>query len=263
MIQNGELNVLKQKQAHSNQLKAQLDALLERVFSGPTPEFPDEDQLESDVARCLGYLNDATRDFPMYQNILGLLSQAESEAQQAVNALSQAGNMNTVDMFSDSRGVDLMKQSMIQRGREHGDRCNMVLNQCRQVMPGLPGLANINLSGTDLFLDVIFDNIFTFSIVAVMESCEDDGFAFSTWANQSPSHLFFLSSTQQDMYIGQKIRKARDQMAYNLQTISGLKAWAAVEYFIAISPVNTRKCLINLFLIHFHSSPTVSMETRT
>jgi hypothetical protein len=157
--------VLKQKQAHSNQLKAQLDGLLERVFAGPTPEFPDEDQLESDVARCLGFLNDATRDFPLYDNILGLLSQAESEAQQAVNGLSQASNMNTVDMFSDSHGVDYVKQSMIQQGREHADRCNMILNQCRQLMPGLPGLANIRLSGTDLFLDIVFDNVFTVRFV--------------------------------------------------------------------------------------------------
>lgn len=36
--ETSELNQLKAKQAHSTQLKAQLDQLLERVFAGPTPE---------------------------------------------------------------------------------------------------------------------------------------------------------------------------------------------------------------------------------
>lgn len=159
--ETNELNQLKAKQAHSTQLKAQLDQLLERVFSGPTPEFPDEDRLENDVATALRYLNDAARDLPYYQNVLNLLVSAEQEAQQALQALSQASTANTVDMFSDSVGVDIMKQSLLQRGREHADRSNSFLEQARQLMPGLPGIGNVRISGTDMMLDIVFDNVFT------------------------------------------------------------------------------------------------------
>lgn len=64
-------------------------------------------------------------------------------------------------MFSDSSGVDVMKQMMIQRSRQHADRCNALLDQARMQMPGLPGIGQVRISGTDMFLDIIFDNVFT------------------------------------------------------------------------------------------------------
>ncbi|KAI9019879.1 hypothetical protein DFJ74DRAFT_674786, partial [Hyaloraphidium curvatum] len=188
-----ELNRLKGMQNHSSQLKAQLDALLERVFGGFTPEFPEDDQLENDVQTCLVYLQQAQQDLPMHEQILSLLTQAESEGQNAVRALDQASSMNTVDMFSDSAGVDIMKQHAISRARDHGGRCNAILGQVRQLMPGIPGLQNISISGTDMVMDIVFDNVFT------------------------------------DMYMGQKLRANRDRMASQLQTITGIKAWAATE----------------------------------
>jgi predicted nucleic acid-binding Zn-ribbon protein len=93
-------------------LQKQLDDIYDDIFSGPTPEFPEEDAKEKQSNNALSAYVTTKTAFELHQKALGLLEQATATMTaglQQVDKALQSGDMNHLRALN--KGRELVQQS--------------------------------------------------------------------------------------------------------------------------------------------------------
>ncbi|KAL8988335.1 MAG: hypothetical protein Q9177_002577 [Variospora cf. flavescens] len=129
-------------------LQAELDALYDSIFAGPTPEFPDEDQKEWALRQASDALNDAKRRHEAEAQAVKCLHNADRFMNEALRAFDDARNYSRVDIA-------------LSRAQSATDKVRMLVAQTQRLVPDIQGLGNIDIPHGHIMSDIIFDNIFT------------------------------------------------------------------------------------------------------
>lgn len=149
-----------------NQAQAELDALYETIFSGPTPEFPREDELERGVSAAAQAYQDARGRAEAERHALSLLGEAQGRMRSALRSMEQALQASRADMFSSGGGfADMMERSALQRAAADAAAARALALQAQR-MSTSPALAardlpDVSIDQGSLVRDVFFDNVFT------------------------------------------------------------------------------------------------------
>ncbi|KXS14038.1 hypothetical protein M427DRAFT_58034 [Gonapodya prolifera JEL478] len=186
----GVLSGYRAKQQQSGQLRQQIDALLERVFNGPTPDFPEEDAYENATNAAYSQYLAASQLLPTTRQVDQLLAQAHGNLSNAIRALQSADQMATVDLFSDSLFVEMAKQNGMAEARNAATAAQVCLDRARSINPNIPNIGSLHVTQGNFLLDVAFDNVFT------------------------------------DMYIKQKIQKSLHDLNQSHSVLTGLVSWS-------------------------------------
>ncbi len=145
-------DVMRSKKSALDGLHAQLNALLDRTFVGQTLEYPEEDKIEKDVHLAYSYILQAGQDLPRWEQLVRTLKAAQHELVSAIQVMSSASMMATVDMFSDNRFADVAKQQQVMQARQHATMCNSYIQQAQALMPGLPTLRQFRVNGMEMLV---------------------------------------------------------------------------------------------------------------
>ncbi|KAL8655962.1 MAG: hypothetical protein Q9210_000559 [Variospora velana] len=142
-------------------LQAELDALHNSIFAGPTPEFPGEDQKEWALRQASDAFNDAKRRHEAKAQAVKCLHDADRFMNDALRALDDARSHSQMDMFGGGTLTDMMEREALSRAQHATDKVKMLVAQAQRLAPDIQGLGNIDISHGHAMSDIMFDNIFT------------------------------------------------------------------------------------------------------
>ncbi|KAK5720519.1 hypothetical protein LTR17_014920 [Elasticomyces elasticus] len=96
----------------TRQIQAQidLDKLYSAIFSGPTPDVPGEDQMESTVATCRDWYQQCQARQNAEKQALDGVTKADMFLSTAMNDMNDALRMSTADMWGGGTMVDYLER---------------------------------------------------------------------------------------------------------------------------------------------------------
>ena len=143
------------------QAQKDLNNLMERLFDGPTPSFPSEDELEQSLVSTRQRLDDVNVLAKRQQYITNSLQRALECLVGALQALQSSLQMNTFDLFSRGGYADWMVHSALAQARDLAARAQFLVSEVRRIEPTTPHIGDIHIQQDNLVFNIIFDNIFT------------------------------------------------------------------------------------------------------
>lgn len=146
--------------AHKN-AQAELDTLYSSIFSGPTPQFPNEDAKE----------NACVEAGKMYRSVK-MAEEAETVALKqlqgatrymglAHQSLQSAAGYSRMDMFGGGTMTDMMERSHLSDAEVHMENVRVHLTRAQQASNQVGQFPQVRIHHGSLMTDVFFDNIFT------------------------------------------------------------------------------------------------------
>ncbi|CAF1122754.1 unnamed protein product [Adineta ricciae] len=141
--------------------KRALDGLLEHFFSGKTPSYPDEDRMEQNLRNQEKHLVNLQNHQRLLAHVVQLLQRAHQAVAISRQALNEALNMNTFDMFSSSSFADMAVSSCLAKARNAAAQAQQLLNEARRLYPNIPHIGELYIKQDNLVFNIMFDNIFT------------------------------------------------------------------------------------------------------
>lgn len=139
----------------------ELDRLYHSIFSGPTPQFPEEDEKERIRDQKQQAYEEARGRLAPEAQVAQLLSSAVPLIQNALNHIEGALSHSRMDMFGGGMMSDMMERQELSQAEYAIQRAQMQVEQARQARPSIPQLPRININHGSIIGDVLFDNIFT------------------------------------------------------------------------------------------------------
>ncbi|KAL8858943.1 MAG: hypothetical protein Q9178_004622 [Gyalolechia marmorata] len=145
---------------HKN-LQAELDALYNSIFAGPSPEFPGEDQKEWAMREAKDAFNAAKQRQDAEFQAVKCLQDAEQFMLQALQSLDEARSHSRMDMFGGGTLSDMMERDALSQAQNATEKVKMLVQQAQRLSPDIQGLGNIEISHGHVMSDILFDGIFT------------------------------------------------------------------------------------------------------
>ncbi|CAF1482919.1 unnamed protein product [Adineta steineri] len=141
--------------------KRELDGLFEHFFGGTTPSYPEEDTIEQNLRREERHLSNLQNNCRMLTQVFHLLQQAHQAVTISRQALDEALNMNTFDLFSHSSFADMAVSSHLATARNASAQAQQLLNEARRIYPNIPHIGELHIKQDNLVFNIMFDNIWT------------------------------------------------------------------------------------------------------
>ncbi|KAL8724249.1 MAG: hypothetical protein Q9166_008055, partial [cf. Caloplaca sp. 2 TL-2023] len=112
--------------AHKN-LQAELDALYNSIFAGPTPKFPGEDQKEWALRQARDAFNDAKRRHEAEAQAAKCLRDTNQFRGEALRSLDDARSHSRMDMFGGGTLTDMMEREALSGAQNATDKAKMLV----------------------------------------------------------------------------------------------------------------------------------------
>ncbi|WOO78145.1 uncharacterized protein LOC62_01G001696 [Vanrija pseudolonga] len=157
-IQVKDLEPYAAEHAH---LRKQLEDLYARVFDGPTPAFPEEDDAEDAYKAALTDYNELQGAIANEGRALQLLLAAQKAMNTAIAHANTAENYSTYDMMGGGTWTDMMERSELANAQRAVDQAKLLVAQARTLQPSLQNLPQLNMPQGSIWSDVVFDNFFS------------------------------------------------------------------------------------------------------
>ncbi|KAK0732438.1 hypothetical protein B0T21DRAFT_369009 [Apiosordaria backusii] len=152
---------LEREVSRHNDVQRQLDELYGRIFGGPTPGFPQEDEQER-VANAKTQAYQATRGKAEAESqALRLLGEGQLRMKRALGFMEEALMHSRRDMYGGGTFTDMMERNALSQAEREATLAKMLVAQAQRMSPMVADLPPINIDQGNLMMDVFFDNIFT------------------------------------------------------------------------------------------------------
>jgi hypothetical protein len=142
-------------------MQRELDALYDAIFSGPTPDFPEEDAKEGLASAALAAYQDCRNRSETQAHAARLLAAGQQHMRGALASMESALRHSRADMFGGGTFSDMMERSALQRADAEVQAARMLVLQAQRMAPGVADLPPVDINQGHLMRDVFFDNIFT------------------------------------------------------------------------------------------------------
>jgi hypothetical protein len=137
-----------------------LDDLYTSIFSGPTPELPGEDQLESAVQNAKQHLEQTQTQYNAENAALEALRRVENRMQAAARAVEEALDNSRLDMMGFGF-ADMMERDALSQAAVALSEALRHMDEARRQQPAIVHLRTVHIDMGHLVSDVMFDNIFS------------------------------------------------------------------------------------------------------
>ncbi|UKZ82876.1 hypothetical protein TrVFT333_010676 [Trichoderma virens FT-333] len=125
--------------AQARQASAELEAVVERhktaqrelnslyndIFSGPTPQFPEEDEREQAFTSAQVNYHEARMRAESQIHAIGMLEQARQRMVNALHAMQDALSASRLDMFGGGTMADVMERNALSQAEVHISQARM------------------------------------------------------------------------------------------------------------------------------------------
>lgn len=142
-------------------MQQELDNLYHAIFSGPTPQFPEEDQLEQKSNQALSAYHDVSTKAEAEQQVMQLLGDGMNKMRMAMLSMEDALDHSRMDMFGGGTVSDMMERNALSKAERLINEANMQVLRAQRHSPFVQELPPVRISQGDIVMDVFFDNIFT------------------------------------------------------------------------------------------------------
>lgn len=141
--------------------QSELDALYDSIFSGTTPEFPREDELERHLSLARQAYHDARGRAEAESHALKLLREGQGRMRSALQSMEQALSASRGDMFGSGTIADSMERNALHRAESDVMTARMLVLQAQRMSPAVRDLPEVRIDQGNVVRDIFFDNIFT------------------------------------------------------------------------------------------------------
>lgn len=100
-----------------DQAQKDLDQLYQRIFSGPTPDVPGEDDMEQAVERSKEHFRECEEQFHRNKNAADALNEAQNRLRSALANMQDALSASNVDRFGGGALFDLMERDAMSKAQ--------------------------------------------------------------------------------------------------------------------------------------------------
>jgi DNA repair exonuclease SbcCD ATPase subunit len=145
---------------HDN-AQQELDRLYHSIFSGPTPQFPQEDEKERHTDQMLQAYHDTRLRLEAEAHTAQFLGSAMPMIQRALMHIEQALSHSRMDMFGGGAMSDYMERQQLSMAEANIQRAQQQVQRARQASPHIPQMPPIRINHGDILTDVFFDNLYT------------------------------------------------------------------------------------------------------
>lgn len=140
----------------------QLDALYASIFDGPTPEFPQEDQIETLVSQTSHAFQDAQKKYSAETQVYKILVQAQNVMGAVTANMAAALQASEADMWGFGGSfADMAERSSLAKAQQGVSQAEMLISQARQLSNDIGPLPKMRIAEGNLISDVLFDNIWS------------------------------------------------------------------------------------------------------
>ncbi|KAK6503409.1 hypothetical protein TWF481_008429 [Arthrobotrys musiformis] len=137
-------------------LKEQSEHLYKKVFNGPTPEFPEEDQMEIAVQHAKDFFAEAQSRCDKDQEAEKLMFRAEKSVAKAVKFCDEALSASSWDVWGGGTVADMIERDNLSKAKSTVSQAQMLLGQATGLQDAIGPFDNVKIAGghtTDIFLD--------------------------------------------------------------------------------------------------------------
>jgi hypothetical protein len=149
------------EKARNESAQRDLDQLYASIFSGPTPELPGEDQLETAVQYARQNLEQVQSQSNADTAALDALRRTEGRMQNAARAMNEALDMSRFDMMGGGTFADMMERDALSKAAVAISEALRHMDEARRLQPAITHLREVHIDMGHMISDVMFDNIFT------------------------------------------------------------------------------------------------------
>ncbi|KAL8846036.1 MAG: hypothetical protein Q9221_008849 [Calogaya cf. arnoldii] len=142
-------------------LQAELDALYNFIFTGPSPEFPGEDEKEFAMREAKDAFNTAKQRHEAELRAMKCLQDAERFMTEALQLLDDARSASRMDMLGGGTLSDMMERNALSKAQNATEKVKMLVQQAQRFSPDIQGFGNIDIAHGHVMSDIMFDNIFS------------------------------------------------------------------------------------------------------
>ena len=152
---------LEAKMFQRGQLQTELDNMYNFIFSGATPELPDEDRKEEMSNQALQDYYDTSSRAEAESTVLRFLNEAHKKMSLSTRHMNTALYHSRVDMFGGGSVNDYMERNALLAADKLIKEAEMDVYRAQQASPLIGDMPRIDINHGSLMSDVLFDNIFS------------------------------------------------------------------------------------------------------
>ncbi|KAM0693058.1 hypothetical protein Q7P36_007615 [Cladosporium allicinum] len=148
--------------ARNTSAQHDLDQLYASIFSGPTPEVPGEDQLETAVQNAKQHLEQTQSAYNAENASLEALRRVENRMQTAAAAMQEAIDSSRLDIIGMGGSfADMMERDALSKAAVALSESLRHMDEARRWQPAIVHLRTVHIDMGHMVSDVMFDNIFS------------------------------------------------------------------------------------------------------
>jgi len=149
------------ERARNESAQRDLDQLYASIFSGPTPDLPGEDQLETAVQYARQHLEQVQSQSNADSAALDALRRTETRLKAASMAMNQALDASRFDIMGGGTFADMMERDALSQASVGISEALRHMDEARRLQPSITHLREVHVDMGHLVSDVMFDNIFS------------------------------------------------------------------------------------------------------
>lgn len=144
------------------QYQNELDAMYNKIFEGPTPDFPEEDAKEFPVHEAQRVYNDLEYRYRNESQTTEILNTAAINMKRAMLHVEGALDASRMDMLGFGGSfADLAERDELSKCQMQVMSVTHLISQAQGLQPLIQPLPNIRIAQGNFMSDIVFDNIFT------------------------------------------------------------------------------------------------------
>lgn len=140
---------------------AELDTLYNSIFGGPTPDFPQEDQVEQRCAQASREFRQVAQAETQERSAVTFLTKAAKLANSARMSMDKALDYSRADMFGGGMMMDAMERSHLGKADKAIYEARRLAARAKEASHMVAEMPSVNVNTGNIMSDVFFDNIFT------------------------------------------------------------------------------------------------------
>jgi hypothetical protein len=163
----------------------QLDDLYLSVFSGPTPQFPGDDERENKTNAALQSYRVAKIAAEAESQVVQMLTSAATSMRISLRAMDDSLSASRMDIFGAGSWADMMERDALAVAERNVYDAKMMVMQAQRFSPHVGNFPRVNFVQQSFLGDVVFDNIF--SDLAMHDKLKEGAMGFqkvSAWVQE-------------------------------------------------------------------------------
>lgn len=158
------------------QLHEELNNIYERLFEGPTAEFPEEDAQEEATKAAQANYDELNRSSNNTRRAMQCLAEAQLMIKKALLEVGEALRYCEQDLWGfGSTLADIGQRSSLSRAQASASQTRMLVSQARRLDPQIQPLPAMNIVQGNMITGILFDNFFqNINFLAIVQQSFDE-----------------------------------------------------------------------------------------